>query len=144
MVLTIRTTLWSSYVKLPLNAITTKRIADFQNSVTRLWIIVFIKNDDQFAKYCQTPRNHRFQKVICCWSSQRHFGALTVKFALNPIVAQNMANFQNTVTGVFFTVFQWSICAYHVSNILESLLWNFYLTKLRLIRWTVLKILSHA
>ena len=50
-------------------------------------------NDDQFAKYCQTPRNKRFKKVFCCWSSVRHFGALTVKFAPNPIVAKNMANF---------------------------------------------------
>ena len=64
-------------------------------------------NDDQFAKYFQTPRNHRFQEVFCCGSSERHFGALTVKFAphWNPIVAQNMANLQNTVTGLSFTVF---------------------------------------
>ena len=75
------------------------------------------RNDDQFAKYCQTPRNHRFQELFCCWS----FGALTVKFAPNPIVAQNMANLQKTFTGVLFTVFRCSICAYHVSNILESL-----------------------
>ena len=50
-------------------------------------------NDDQFAKYCQTPRNHRFQEVFCCWLSVRHFGALTVKSLPNPIVAQNMAHF---------------------------------------------------
>ena len=24
------------------------------------------RNDDQFAKYCQTPRNYRFQEVFCC------------------------------------------------------------------------------
>ena len=101
-------------------------------------------NDDKFAKYCQTPWNHRFQQVFCCWSSERRFGALTVKFAPNSIVTQNMANLQNTLTGLLFTVFRWSICAYHVSNILESLLWNVYLTKLWLIRWPVWKILSHA
>ena len=76
-------------------------------------------NDDQFAKYCQTPRNHRFQEVFCCWSTERRFGALTAKFAPNSIVAQNMANLQNTVTGLLFTVFCWSICAHHVSNILQ-------------------------
>ena len=76
-------------------------------------------NDDQFAKYCQTPRNHRFQEVFCRWSSERRFGALTAKFAPNSIVAQNMANLQNTVTGLLFTVFCWSICAHHVSNILQ-------------------------
>ena len=101
-------------------------------------------NDDKFAKYCQTPWNHRFQQVFCCWSSERRFGTLTVNFAPNSIVAQNMANLQNTLTGLLFTVFRWSICAYNVSNILESLLWNVYLTKLRLIRWPVWKILSHA
>ena len=101
-------------------------------------------NDDQFAKYSQTPGNHRFQEVFCCWSSERHFGAPTVKFAPSPVVAQNMAKLQSTVTGLLFTVFRWSICAYHVSNILESLLWNCYLTKLWLIRWPVWKILSHA
>ena len=83
-------------------------------------------NDDQFAKYCQTPRNHCCQEVFCCWSSVRRFEALTVKFAPNAILAKNMANLQNTVTGLLFTVFRWSICAYHVSNILESFLWNFY------------------
>ena len=36
------------------------------------------QNDGQFAKYCQTLRNPRFQEVFCCWSSVRHFGALTV------------------------------------------------------------------
>ena len=49
------------------------------------------RNDDQFVKYCQTPRNHRFQEVFYCWSSEWQFGALTVKFAPNPIVTQNMA-----------------------------------------------------
>ena len=101
-------------------------------------------NDDQFAKYCQTLRNHRFQEVFCCWSSERHSGALPVKSAPNPNVVKNMANLQNTVTGLLFTVFRWSVCLYHVSNVLESLLRNFYLTKLRLIKWPVWKIFSHA
>ena len=65
-----------------------------------------------------------------------------MKFAPNPIVAKNMANFHNTVTGLLFTVFRSSICVYYVSNSLESLPKNFYLTKLRLKRWPVRKILS--
>ena len=101
-------------------------------------------NDDQFAKYYHTPWNHRCQEVLCCWSSVRHFAALTIKFPLDPILAQNMANLQDTLTGLILTVFRWSIFAYHVRNILKSLLWNFYLTKLRLITWLVFKILSHA
>ena len=101
-------------------------------------------NDDQFAKYCQTPRNHRFQEECCCWSLEGHFGAISLKFQPNPILTQNMTNLQNIVTGLLFTVFRQSVCANHVSNILKSLLWNFFLTKLRLIRWPVWKIMSHA
>ena len=100
--------------------------------------------DDQFTKYCQTPRNPHLQKVFCCWSSERNFGVLTIEFVPNPHLGQNMANMQNTVLGLLFTVFRWSIFAYHVRNILESLLVNFHLTKLRLIWWTICKILSHA
>ena len=69
-------------------------------------------NDDEFAKYCQTPRKHRFQQ----------FAVLNIKVAPNPILAQNMANLHNTVTGLLFTVFRWSICAYYVNNNLEFLL----------------------
>ena len=45
-----------------------------------------------------------------------------------------MTNLHNTVTGLLFTVFRWSIRAYYVNNNLEFLLWNFYLTKFRLIK----------
>ena len=78
----------------------------FWNSYFKILVESHYKgNDDQFTKYCQTPRNHRFQEVFCCLSSGRHFGVLTIKFATNPTVAQNMANFQNTVTGLFFPRF---------------------------------------
>ena len=99
---------------------------------------------DQFTKYCQTPRNHSFQEAFCCWSSQQNFGVLTIEFVPNPILAQNMANMQTTVTGLLFTLFHLSIFAYHVPKILESFLWNFYLIKLRLIWWTICKIMSNA
>ena len=42
-------------------------------------------NDDQFAKYCQTPRNHRSQEVFCCWLSVRHFAYLSVNSRQNPL-----------------------------------------------------------
>ena len=35
--------------------------------------------------------------MICCWSSEWHFGAVIVKFLLNLIIAQKLANWQNTV-----------------------------------------------
>ena len=156
-------------VKFSLNPTTAQKMANLRNTVRRLIIILlslyflliisasfwssygkilaeshYEANDNQFAKYCHTPRNNRFQQVFLCWSSRRNFWALTVKFPLSPIVAQNMANLKHTVTGLLFTVFRYFVCAYHVSNILESLQWNSYLKKLRLIRWLVWKILSHA
>ena len=75
--------------------------ATFWNSYFKILVEPrYEQNDDIFAKYCQTPGNHHFQEVFCCWSSERHFGVLTIKFAPNPILAQNMANLQNTVTGL--------------------------------------------
>ena len=86
------------------------------------------RNDDQFAKYCQTPRNHRFQELFCCWSLARHFGALTVKFAPNPILAQNMANLQTTVTGLFFhrfpLVYICILCTQHFGVLTVKFLLN--------------------
>ena len=102
------------------------------------------RNDDQFAKYCQTRRNHRFQELFWCWSLAWHFAALTVKFARTPFWPKIWPICKPLSQAFFFSVFRWSIFAYYVPNILESLLWNFYLTKLRLIRWPFWKILSHA
>ena len=41
--------------------------------------------------------NHPFYLMICCSSSEWHFGAVIVKFLLNLIIAQKLANLQNTV-----------------------------------------------
>ena len=98
----------------------------------------------QFAKYCHTPLNIRVHLVFWWISSKRHFGALTLKFFLNPITKETMTNLQNTVTRLLFTVFRSSVFTNRVSKILKSLLWNFFLTNLRLIRWPVCKLLSHA
>ena len=43
------------------------------------------------------PLNHGFNLVIWCSRSQLHFGVFTVKFSLNSITAQNIANLGNTV-----------------------------------------------
>ena len=201
-------------MKFLLNPITKQKIANFQNTLRRFIIILlssfslfivrvsiwmpYSKNiaeprydqkNNQFAKYWHTPLNACFHLVFWCLLSNRYFGTLTLKFLLNDDqFVETMTNLQNTVKrleiivtrrsfaaddqsdilelllwnvprtplwpkiwlfakhcqGLSFTVFEWSICAYHVSNILESLLWNFYLTKLRLTRWPVWKILSHA
>ena len=53
------------------------------------------RNDDQFAKYCQTRRNHRFQELFCCWSLARHFAALTVKFFAEPHFGPKYGQFAN-------------------------------------------------
>ena len=51
-----------------------------------------------FAKYCHTPMKNRSQVILWCLTSERLFGAITVKFLLNAISTQNMANLQNVVT----------------------------------------------
>jgi len=41
----------------------------FWNSYFKILVEAhYEENDDWFPKYCQTPRNHRFQEVFCCWS----------------------------------------------------------------------------
>ena len=54
-------------------------------------------NEGQFAKYCPTPRNHRFPLVFWCVSCKQQFGALTVKFLLDQIMTHTMASLKNTV-----------------------------------------------
>ena len=87
-----------------LNPITAQKMVNLQVTVRRLIIIVlslsygayhqsvildhlaephYQPNESQFAKYCQTPQNDRFQLAFWCFSSKRHFRALTVKFELN-------------------------------------------------------------
>ena len=73
------------------------------------------KKDDQFPKYCHTPLNLRFHLVIWCLSSERHFGAVSVKFSLNRITAQKMTNLQNTVRRLIIIVLSLSYDAYHQS-----------------------------
>ena len=53
-------------------------MANLQNGVRRLQIGV------------------RRQLALWCLSSQRHFGALTVKFSLNPIKTKQLANLEDT------------------------------------------------
>ena len=78
--------------------------------------------DGRFAKFCHTPLNHRFHLVIWCLSSERHFGAVTVKFSLNCITAQKMNNLQNTVKRFRIIVFRKCFAADHQSDILDLLL----------------------
>ena len=75
-------------MRLSLNAITTKKIADFQNSVTRLLIIVFTL---LLVVYI----------ILTFWS---FYG----KILVDPITAQKITNFQNTVrrlTIIFLSLF---------------------------------------
>ena len=53
--------------------------------------------DAQFAKNFYTSLNLRVDLVFWCFPSQSHFGAFTVKFSLNLITGQKIANLQNTV-----------------------------------------------
>ena len=74
----------------------TQEMADLQNSVTRLLMILFFL-------------------VIWCLSSERHFGAVNVKFSLNGITAQKMTYLQNTVRRLIIIVFSLYYDAYHQS-----------------------------
>ena len=44
------------------------------------------------------PQNHRSLLLLLCLPSERHFGALTMKLSLNPIMTQMMGDLQNCVT----------------------------------------------
>ena len=88
----IRTSIWSPYGKNLADPVRTKTKTNIckvlshasQSSHSPSFLVPFIKptvwnsyfqilvephyegNDDQFAKYCQTPQNMRFKKVFCC------------------------------------------------------------------------------
>ena len=100
-------------MKFLLNPITAHKMANLQNTVRRLIIILLSLSflhiitasiwrpyDKKLAKpcYCQTPLTLRFHLVFWCLSSNRHFGTLTLKFLLNPITKETMTNSQNTGT----------------------------------------------
>ena len=148
-------------VKFLLNQFTTHKMNSFEeNIVTRLRIIVlcysssayhqsdtrfrrqivtkphYDAKDGRFAKFCHTPLNCRFLLVIKRFSFGRPFRAVSVKFSLNRITAQNMTNLQNTVKHLLIIVL--AICkkdftrlwifvlilffgAFHHSHILELL-----------------------
>ena len=42
----------------------------------------------KWSKQCQTPHNNRSELVLWCFSSERHFYALTVKISLNPVTTK--------------------------------------------------------
>ena len=99
----IKTTFWNSYFK------------------------IFIEphyegNDDQFAKYCLKASESSFPGSVMLLIIMATFWSSYYKICAEPILAQNMANLQNTVTRLLFTVFRWSTFAYHLRKILESLL----------------------
>ena len=87
LVLCIRTTFCSSYVKI---------LAEPNCG----------PKDGQFIKHCHTPLNHRFQLHLWCLPSERHFETLTVKLSLiNAITTQKLEDFQNSVTWYRIIVF---------------------------------------
>lgn len=51
----------------------------------------FEAKDGQYSNNCHTPLNNRFQVVLWCLSSRRHFGTRTWNFLLKPIMTKNMA-----------------------------------------------------
>ena len=98
------------------------------------------RNDDQFAKYSQTLRNHRLQKVFCLWLSEWHFGLLTV----NQITTHKLGSLENIITCLKIIVLCYSYCAYDQNDTFKLSLWNCHLTPLWGKWWPICKILSHA
>ena len=133
-------------MKFSLNLITKQKMANLQNTVRRLIIILlslfflliirasicspygknlakpcYDQKDDQFAKYCHTPLNLRFHLVFWCLYLNRHFGTLTLKFLLNLITKETMTNLQNTVKRLGIIVFRKCFAADHQSDILHQI-----------------------
>ena len=79
LVLCIRTTFCSSYVKI---------LAEPNCG----------PENGQFIKHWHTPLNNHFQLDLWCLPSERHFKTLTVKLSLNAITTQKIADFQNSFT----------------------------------------------
>ena len=67
------------------------------------------------------PENHRSLLLLLCLPSERHFGVLTVKLSLNPIMTKMMADLQNSVTRPLIIVFIHLFSAYRQSDTLELL-----------------------
>ena len=84
-----------------------------QNTIKRLEIIVIVF----WKSFANDHQSHILELVF------------PIKFAPNPIVVQNMANLQHTLTSLLFTVFFWSIFAYHASNIFGVLTVKFLLNQ---------------
>ena len=68
---------------------------------------------------------------LWCLSSERPFGAVTVKFSLNTIRTQKMENLQNGVRRLEIIVFSQSYRAYLQSDIFQHLQKNSHLSLLR-------------
>ena len=112
-------------IKILFNSITKETMTNFQNTFKHVEIIVF--------RNCFAA-DHQSDILELLLSNSRE----------TPLWP-NIWPICETLSQAFYSPFlRSSICAYQVSNILESLEWNFYLTKLPLIRWAVWKILSHA
>ena len=134
-------------MKFSLNPITAREMANLQNTVSRLIIIVlslsflliirasswrpygknladprYDQKDDQFAKYCHTPLILRFHLFFLFLSSNGHYRTLTLKIFLNPIMKETMTYLQNTVKRLGIIVFRKSFANDHQSDILEFLL----------------------
>ena len=75
---------------------------------------------------------------------KQHFGALMVKFSLNPITTQKMANLQDTERHLQIIVFTWSYGAYNQPSILNLLRWKFFLIPTPPKKWRICNTLSHA
>ena len=102
------------------------------------------RNHDQFANYSQTLRDHCSKEMFCWWSSQWHFGLLTVKFLHNQITTHQLTSLKNIVTCLKIIVLCYSYCAYDQNDTFELSPWNCLLAPLWRKWRPTCEILSHA
>ena len=79
---------------------------------------LLFKNRPIFKMLSQASKSKLF---LWCLSSERPFGAVTVKFSLNAIRTQKMENLQNGVRRLEIIVFSWSYRAYLQRDIFQHL-----------------------
>ena len=104
------------------------------------WISSDLK-DGYFAKCSDAPLIECFKRVLWCLLSQQQFGALTVKFSLNPIRPKTWPIWEipSHISESSFTASSYG--AFYVSAILKLFRYNSHLTFKTLF---IFEILSYA
>ena len=133
-------------LKFSFNPITKDTMSNFQNTVDRVVIIVFMgfflliiraafwssqceiraephcgQKYGQFPNHCHRPFIHRFPLVYLYVSCKQHSGVFTEKFLRNQITTHKMASLKNIVTSLRIIVHCYSYSACQQALVVEKL-----------------------